>query len=113
MLCGVHSDMMKSMQATDLPSRLLLDSMVCLLRALVVGVAVHCHVLSPRLTRAVTSLLHHLVSCGTTRGSLFVCLVVWVSCLFVTYIILYMYIASNEGTFWSKKRWNVWGFFSI
>ena len=98
MLCGVHSDMMKSMQATDLPSRLLLDSMVCLLRALVVGVAVHCHVLSPRLTRAVTSLLHHLVSCGTTRGSLFVCLVV--SCcmgvLFVCYIILYMYIASNE-----------------
>ena len=60
--------MTKPLQAADLPSRLLLDSVVCLLRTLVVGVAMHCHALSSRLTHSVASLLLHLVKFGARKG---------------------------------------------
>ena len=60
----------KPLQAADLPSRLLLDSVVCLLRSVVVGLAVHCPSLSSRHTRSVSSLLHHLLKFGTGTGTI-------------------------------------------
>ncbi|CAI8025922.1 E3 ubiquitin-protein ligase HERC2 [Geodia barretti] len=54
----------KPLQAPDLPSRLLLDSVVCLLRSVVVGMSMHCHSLNSRHTRSVSSLLHHLLQSG-------------------------------------------------
>jgi E3 ubiquitin-protein ligase HERC2 len=60
--------LMKPLGAPDLPSRLLLDSVVCLLRSLVVGMAVHCQSLAPRHTRSVSSLLHLLLKSGAQTG---------------------------------------------
>ena len=79
--CGIVEDLAavvlvaglaKPLQAADLPSRLLLDSVVCLLRSLVVGMAMHCHALSPRHTRSVSSLLHHILKFGTKTGTVFI-----------------------------------------
>ena len=61
--------MTKALQAADLPSRLVLDSVVCLLRTLMVGVGVHSDKLSSRATHSVASLLRHLVQCGAVRGT--------------------------------------------
>ena len=61
----------KPLQAPDLPSRLLLDSVVCLLRTVVVGMAMHCHSLNSRHTRSVSSLLHHLLQSGAKTGTVF------------------------------------------
>ena len=62
--------MTKPLQAVDLPSRLLLDSVVCLLRTLVVGMAMHCHTLNTRHTNSVSSLLHCLVKSGAIKGTI-------------------------------------------
>ena len=60
--------MSKQLMAADLPSRLVLDSVLCLLRSLVIGVGVHSHQLNSRTTHSVASLLCHIVQCGTVRG---------------------------------------------
>ena len=66
-----HSEgMIKPLQAVDLPSRLLLDSVVCLLRTLVVGMSMHCQTLNMRHTHSLPSLLHYVVKSGTRTGTI-------------------------------------------
>lgn len=60
--------MAKGMEADDVPSSLILQSGMCLLQSLVVGVGVHTGQLNSRTTASVASLMHHIVQCGKKKG---------------------------------------------
>ena len=62
--------MARGMEGADAPTSLILQSGVCLLQSLVVGVGLHAGQLHPRTTTSVATLMHHIVQCGKKKGTL-------------------------------------------
>ena len=60
--------MAKSLAAEDIPSALIFQSSVCLLRCLVVCVGINSDQLHHKTTTCLSSMLHHIVYCAKKKG---------------------------------------------
>lgn len=60
--------MAKSLAAEDIPSALIFQSSVCLLRCLVVCVGINSDQLHHKTTTSLSSMLHHIVHCAKKKG---------------------------------------------
>ena len=61
--------MAKTLTAQDIPSALIFQSSVCLLRCLVVCVGISSDQLHHRTTSSLSSMLHHIVHCAKKKGT--------------------------------------------